>query len=177
MTVLSQPSPTSRLESTVRHLASLIRTERVLTAGDAAELRRMDARAPGPAFFKLEGLALADQLPGEERARQEQETRWAAIIAGLALLGDLHRPGHRLGVALAEAEYSETRFARLLRGDAERLADELPMLARFLAAKGIAVDWTSAAHLMLSAGRQDHERSRRNLARDYYGITARRDNK
>lgn len=175
MTVGSRRQDGASLEATVRLLASHLQTSRSLGAGDLAELRRMDPHSPGPAYFKLEGLVLDDQLPGDEAERVDLETRWAAIIVGLALLGDLHCPPRRLGTALAEAQYSEVRFAKLIRADAERLTDELPMLARFLAARGVAADWTSAARLILSADRPDYERHRRNLARDYYGVVARND--
>jgi len=139
-------------------------------------LRRADPRQPDAAFFKVEGLVLDAHLPGEAAARADLETRWAAIISGLAHLGGLHRPEQRLGFALAEAQFSELRFARLVRADAERLFDELPMLARFLAAKGVPVDWAAAARLILSAGRGDEEPVRRHLARDYYGALARQEN-
>jgi CRISPR system Cascade subunit CasB len=136
----------------------------------------MDPRHPEAAFFKLEGLVLDERLPGDAAARSDLETRWAAIIIGLAHLGALHHPDHRLGFALAAAQFSELRFARLLRADADRLADELPMLARFLAAKGESADWTAAAWLILSAGCPNEEAVRRHLARDYYGAMARKEN-
>ena len=136
-------------------------------------LRRMDPRKPAAAFFKVEGLVLDDLLPGDSAKRVELETRWAAVIAGLAILGPLHEQSRRLGSVLAEAQFSELRFARLIRGDADRLVEELPALARFLAAKGAPVDWSWAAQLILSAGREDEEPVRRNVARDYFGALAR----
>lgn len=136
-----------------------------LTAGDLATLRRMDPRRLETAFIKL---ATRLQLHGDE----EQETRWAAIVVGLAILGELHQPGVALGRALAEAGYSELRFSRLLRADAERLVDELPALARFLAAKNVRADWLSAAWLILSADRSNEERTRRGIARDYFNAVA-----
>lgn len=163
------------LESTIAYLAALLEHGGgALTTGDVASLRRMDPRAPVAAFFKLAGIALGDALPNESASRLEAETRWAAIVAGLALLGDLHRSGRWLGTSLAEAEFSEFRFDRLLRADSERLIDDLPMLARYLVAKGIPVDWTQAAWLLLSAARSDEERARRRLARDYYAALARK---
>jgi CRISPR system Cascade subunit CasB len=157
-------------------IASLLNGGAV-SIGDIAALRRMDPQRPPAAFFKIEGLALETVLPGDAAARQDQETRWAAVIAGLACLGALHDTSRRLGVALAEAQYSESRFARLLRADATRLTDEIPALARFLAAKGTRVDWTTAAELMLSAGRPHEEDVRRHVARDYYGVVAREESR
>lgn len=142
----------------------------VLSAGDMAALRRMDPRhIDAPGFYKLLS-AIEQRLPGGEEARARAETRWAAVIVALAHLGELHRPGRWLGQALVEAGFSEPRFVRLLRADEERLLDELPALARFLAAKGVAADFADAARLLLD--RQHAEEVRRSLARSYYGMFA-----
>jgi CRISPR system Cascade subunit CasB len=171
------PAPTApTVASLVQRLAGLLQRSPALTRGDLADLRRMDPRRPAAAFFKLEGLVLDEVLPGDAARRGDLEARWAAVVLGLAQLGDLHAPQARLGVALAEAGFSELRFARLLQADDERLLDELPALARFLAAKGVPADWSAAARLALSAGRRDEDEIRRHLARDYYGALARRQN-
>lgn len=164
------------LTSLVSRISGLL-CSGAMSSGDVAALRRMDPRRPAAAFFKIEGLVLDEELPGDESARADAETRWATIVIGLAHLGTLHQPTQRLGFALADAQYSEIRFARLIRADADRLADELPTLARFLAAKGVQVDWTAAAHLILSAGRVDEESARRHLARDYYGALSRQESR
>jgi hypothetical protein len=138
----------------------------------------MDAHRPSAAFYKVAGLALDGRLPETEVLRPSLETRWAAVILGLAHLGPLHKSGpeYRLGLVLAMSAYPEVRFARLLGADAERLVDEIPTLARRLAALGTPVDWTGAAKLLLSAGRPGREeKRRRHLARDYYGLLARQD--
>lgn len=173
MTIQPATTEPTGIAATIQSIAGFLRRGGALTRGDAATLRRMDPRHPDAAFFKIEGLVLGEYLPGEANARAEIETRWAAIVVGLAHMGELHRLDQRLGLALVIAELSELRFARLLRADAERLIDELPMLARFLTAKGVPADWTPAAQLILSAGRADEERIRRHLARDYYGALAR----
>ena len=173
----SQTAETANLPSVISSIAVLLRAGGVITAGDVAALRRMDPRHPEAAFFKVEGLVLDAHLPGAADARAELETRWAAIVAGLAHLRTLHESGMRLGGVLADAQYSELRFARLVRADADRLADELPTLARFLAAKGTPVDWTGAAQLILSAGGPNDEPVRRHLARDYYGSLARKESR
>lgn len=163
------------LPSLIAALSRVVTTPGSLSSGDISSLRRMDPRQPAPAFFKLEGLFLDEHLPGDAGLRLDLETRWAAIVAGLAHLQNLHRADARLGRVLAETGFSDVRFARLARADADRLVDELPTLARYLAAKGSAVDWTGAALLALSAGRRDEEDVRRHLARDYYGALARAD--
>lgn len=167
---------TTTIGSLVNTVAGLLRHSPALTQGDLAALRRMDPRRPPAAFFKIQGLALDLHLPGEAARRMDSETRWAVVVLGLARLGDLHQAEQRLGYALVEAGYSELRFARLLQADADQLVDELPLLARFLAAKGVTADWSAAARLMLSAGRADEEDMRRHLARDYYGALARVEN-
>ena len=159
------------LSSIVDNIAGILdHGSGILSTGDVADLRRMDPwniRAPG--FFKLVGAVLETELPPGGTAREKAETRWAAVIVGLAHLGNLHRPGARLGSALVDAGFSEVRFVRLLRADADRLIDEVPALARFLAAKNVPADFTAAARLVLSACRNDEEATRRQLARDYYG--------
>jgi CRISPR system Cascade subunit CasB len=169
----ASPEQPVTLAALVNTLAGWLAKSYGLTPGDLAALRRMDARHPPAAFFKLEGLVLDAHLPGDADKREDSETRWAVIVQGLAHLGTLHAPRERLGGALAEAGFSELRFARLLQANADQLIDELPLLARFLAAKGVAADWAGAARLILSAGRPDQETARRHLARDYYGAVAR----
>ncbi|MGH2361349.1 MAG: type I-E CRISPR-associated protein Cse2/CasB [bacterium] len=173
MTIEKRTSEAVGVGSLVNQISGLLaRGGGALSTGDVAALRRMDPRSPAAAFFKLVGLVLDQHISGAPHARLETETRWAAIIVGLAHLGDLHRRGMRLGRSLVDAGFSELRFDRLLRADADRLIDELPMLARFLSAKGVPADWESASLLILSAGRSDEEDARRRLARDYYGAQA-----
>ncbi|MEX2273817.1 MAG: type I-E CRISPR-associated protein Cse2/CasB [Vicinamibacterales bacterium] len=176
MTNDAQREERASVASLVSAIAGLLRGGGgVMTAADASALRRMDPRRPPAAFFKVEGVLLDGNLPGDETRRMDLETRWAAIVAGLAHLGSLHQPGQRLGHVLADAQYSDVRFARLIRSDAERLVDELPALARFLAAKNVPVDWSATARLILSAGSSEEEQVRRNIARDYYGAVARQE--
>lgn len=172
-TSTTAPEASRTVASLVNTVASMLRYGAALSQGDLAALRRMDPRRPPAAFYKIEGLALDEHLPGEAVRRMDAETRWAVIVLGLAHLGDLHVPERRLGHALAEAGYSELRFARLLQADAGQLVDELPLLARFLVAKSTPADWSAAARLIHSAGRSDEEDTRRHLARDYYGALAR----
>lgn len=176
MTTLASHESSS-LEQTITRMAGLLRGRGALSTGDVAMLRRMDPRQPAAAFFKLQGLMFDDQLPGTAGVLLDFETRWAVVAQGLACLGTLHRasPSTQLGLVLAASGFSEVRFVRLLAADAARLVDELPTLARFLTAKSMFVDWTGAAHLILSAGRVDREPQRRRVARDYYGALARQD--
>ncbi|MBK8980690.1 MAG: type I-E CRISPR-associated protein Cse2/CasB [Planctomycetes bacterium] len=150
------------------HSLALNLRNRALTAGDVAGLRRMSPeRLDAPGFWKLAGLCLDEHLPGDARARARAETAWGAVVVGLAVLGDLQRDGERLGRALAHAGYSELRFVRLLRADAEWLVDEIPQVARFLAAKQQPAGFVDAALLVLGSDAV-REATRRHLARDYY---------
>ncbi len=173
MTESTTDDITASVASLVSSIARLLENPGALTRGDVSVLRRMNPRQPEAAFFKVEGLVLDAHLPGDADARADLETRWAAITIGLAHLGELHSPGRRLGLVLADAQWSELRFSRLVRADPDRLADDLPSLARFLTAKRVQVDWTGAAQLIVTAGTAREEGVRRHLARDYYGTLAR----
>jgi CRISPR system Cascade subunit CasB len=143
----------------------------VLTTGDLAGLRRMQpARLDAPGFWKLAGLVLDGALPGDAAERCRREVAWAAVAVAFAHLGDLQDRSVPLGRALAEAGYAEARFVRLLRADDERLLDELPQVARYLAAKSARADLTTAALLLVSP---DPEPARQRLARDYYSSVLR----
>lgn len=163
------------LETLISRIAAILRGDGPLSAGDVAALRRMSPQRVDASFLKLASISFEGELPAEPDRLVDQETRWAAIVVGLAHFSDLHDPTRRLGTALVAAEFSELRFTRLLQSDADRLLDEIPRLGRFLAAKGVPANWTDAARLLLSSGRRDEERTRRNIARDYYAALSRRD--
>jgi CRISPR system Cascade subunit CasB len=144
-----------------------------ITSGDRASLRRMDPmRLDAPGFWKVAGLYLDDALPGESSARTIAETGWGTVAVALASLGELQVPHIRLGHVLADAGYSEQRFVRLLRADRTRLVDELPQLARFLAARNLSADFVDAALLLVGTRPED---ARRRLARDYYASLSKTD--
>lgn len=159
------------LHSTVNFLAASIGEGR-LSAGDIAELRRLDPTDPGsPAFWKIAGSVLEPYgwLSGDGETRNESERRWAVILRALAALAPLHAPGRRLGAALAEGDLSEVRFVRLLRARGEILRKEVRTVASFLASKAVRVDLTGFADLVLSEGMELWEEdARRRIARDYY---------
>lgn len=141
-----------------------------VSVGDLASLRRMDPRKPPAAFYKLEGMVLDPILPPRQEYLHDLETRWAAIVLGLVLLGQRHDFSRRFGLALAEANWSEVRFTRLIRADVAQLVDELPALARFFAAKNVRVDWSIAARLILPSTEESAESVRRSIARDFYRV-------
>ena len=156
--------------STVNSLAASIREGR-LSAGDMAELRRLDPADPSSAaFWKIAGSVLEPDgwLRGDGETRNEEERRWAVILRAIATLAPLHTPGRRLGAALAEGELSEVRFVRLLRARGEILRRETRTVASLLASKAVRVDLAGLAGLVLSEGGDREEDARRRIARDYY---------
>lgn len=142
-----------------------------LPRGELAELRRLDPSSPSTAAFwklvvgELEPLGA---LRGGGPRREEQERRWAVILNVLAHLEHLHRPGDGYGRSLAESGFSEHRFSRLLRARGDTLWHQARRSGQFLSAKNQPTDATGLAWLVLSEGRSDVQRARRQLARDYY---------
>ena len=164
-----EPDAAPTIGTLVGRIAHAI--ERGLTPGDVADLRRARPEEPGsPGFWKVvvHDLEPAGALPPGGPARDEAERRWASILFGLAHMGGLNQPQARLGRALAEAGFSELRFARLLGSRGEALLDAVRTTARYLAAKGQPADWADAARLVLAETGPAAERFRRQLARDYY---------
>jgi CRISPR system Cascade subunit CasB len=161
--------PRESLATTIGRLAHAI--DELLPPGDVAELRRLAPHDPGcPAFFKLVASVLPDgTLPRDGARRDEAERHWAVVFSCLATLRGLHRPGRRLGHALAYAEVSELRVVRLLRARGEALLDAVAVIARTLAVKGEAVDAAELARLLLDE--QHAEQVRRRIARDYFAKT------
>ena len=144
---------------------------RAITAGDLAGIRRMDpTRLDAAGFWKLAGIHLDHALPGQAEARNRAEVAWGAALVAMATLGGLQRHGERLGRALASAGYSELRLSRILRADHERLLDEVPQLARFLAAKQQPADLVDAV-ILLTGPESMRDARRRSLARDYFAHT------
>lgn len=157
------------LAGTIHRLGGIIRQK--LPAGDVAELRRLNPSAPSsPAFWKLVvgDLEPSGALRREAPRRDEQERQWAVILNALAHLGDLNQPGQPYGRALAASGFSEPRFGRLLRASSESLWYHARRSAQFLTAHGQPADATGLAWLVLSDGRSDAQRARRQLAREYY---------
>lgn len=135
--------------------------------GDLAQLRRLDPDSPNrPAFWKL----LVDLVQPEELRRTAAAERgWAMLMAAMAILGPgCHRRDVRAGTVLAHAGFSEARFEHLLRVEGERFWDDLRRLCRFLAARDLGFDWVRLAPLLVPFGEEEAERTRRELARDYY---------
>jgi len=169
-TAVSNIVPAHNLESVVNQIAYAMR--HTLGRGDVAELRRLHPKDPSaPAFWKIAAsyLAPARMLPRGGQLLDEAERRWASILSAMAQTAGLHRPGRRLGNALAAAGFSELRFVRLLRARDKPLFQNVRTAAGYLAAKAEPLDCADIAYLVLSDGRPHSEAVRRRIARDYYG--------
>ncbi len=143
-----------------------------VSAGDLAQLRRLDPQrghaSCRDAFWRivvhhLEPAGLVGPSAGDPTLAP-----WIAILQGLATLRELHRPGARLGSAMAEAGISEARLTRLLTARGDALLAQLRPLAQQLRSQAQAVDWAEAALLVLSDGRRDADRHRQRVASSYY---------
>lgn len=159
-TIITPAPEPERLPQTIGRLAALLGSEAYPT-GERAMLKRMAPGNPPPlAFYRFAYRHLPE---GWEHRRDA----WMAVVAGLALMGaGGHRPDHRAGQALAENRYSEARLERLLAAEGDTLHTLILRAARFLAAKGQAVNCLDFAYLLGLSG--DPERARMQIARDYY---------
>jgi CRISPR system Cascade subunit CasB len=159
----------ARLQAAVNRIAAGLR--HAGAAGDRASLKRLQWNDPSsPAYWRFltEYVEEAGLLTASGDRRHDEEVCWAAILASVAQLAELHRPGRALGEALAAADFAELRFVRLLRAREHGLLDNVRLTARYLAAKGEYVDCTDLAWLVLSAGGRSEEKVRRRIAQAFY---------
>lgn len=175
---------TDRLRKVIRSLGrALDRPERSsIPPGDVAALRRLrPGEIGGPAFWKIvvRDLEPASLLPPASHPRRDEaERRWAVILAGMAEMAGYHGGGVSLGRALAgwstsDRPVSEARVLRLLQARGESLLRLVRPVAHQLASRGVRLDWTHFADLVLSEGREWEDRVRRRIALDYYGSVSR----
>jgi CRISPR system Cascade subunit CasB len=160
------------LNSTMARIAAMIGADHFPT-GERAALKRMARdEPPGLAFYRFWPRYLGAEAPPDGRVRE-----WAALLAGIALMGrNAHQPGRRFGTVLAETRYSEDRLERLLGTDDPEVRRTLFLRAvRFLAAKGEAFDWIGAASWLLASD-DKREDSARRIARDFYATQSRIEN-
>jgi CRISPR system Cascade subunit CasB len=157
--LLNVKSPS--LSSHVGKAAGVICNDKFST-GDRAKLKRMVPTEPLPsAFYRFAFSHLPEDW---ERSRVE----WGTIVAGIAIMApSAHSHASGFGKVLAESNYSESRFERLLATEDEVLCTLVLRLARFLAAKGRTVDWSQIASLLL-AKEDNADAIRMRIAKDYY---------
>lgn len=166
---MPDPAPKQSTYAIISRIATHLADEGAI--GARAALRRLQFEAPdAPAFWRIVVTDLDGAIPQNSPWREQQERRWAAILTGLAVVvgANLHQPKRRLGDALADAQLHETRLLKLLRARGDALLSLVRPLAHQLESKGISVDWADVAQLILSEGRGDEDRVRRDLARVYF---------
>ena len=157
-----------KLKNLITKIAYGIKNQKI-PSGDVAALRRMVPEDPScAAFWKIVAFYLLGEIPEKEPARSASELRWAVLLSAMTQMDDSHLAGHRLGNVLAEAGFSELRFTRILQAREQQLFSSIRTMARFLASKGQSVDWTDVARLLFYSEQEASERTRRNIARDYY---------
>lgn len=155
-------SPWSQIPRVIDSLSQKLASDHFPPA-DLAALRR--GEGAGPAFWKI---AVHHLEPVGVLHSTDQETKWAAILAGMAKMPGRHAKGRRLGHVLAETKVHEMRVLRLLRARGDALLDTVRTVAHQLASQGETVDWTDLAHLILSEGSDWEDPVRRQIALDYY---------
>jgi len=148
----------------VNKIAALLRAEH-FGNGPRAALRRMDpaSNLGQPALQRL----LADYVP-DHWLNDRGMADWGLIVHALALGSPGNLGGKSFGASLAQAQYSESRLARLLQADRAQLNDTLPRACRFLVAKGEAINPAGIANFVLTASDSRADAARVNIARDFY---------
>ena len=131
--------PAPRLGDVVSHLARLLDTRRnegALSPGDLAELRRMKPTTGDlpPALWRL---LTSKDLTGVLVPKEDHERAFAVLIGTMAQPGVLGPNPLPIGRALAEANYSEQRFVRLLRANClSDIAQEARLAVQWCASHG-----------------------------------------
>jgi CRISPR type I-E-associated protein CasB/Cse2 len=163
--------PSAREQPTLAAIVNAVAhsIEKVLSPGDVAALRRLRPHdASCAAFWRVVVTHLESALPDGGPAREEVERRWAVILQAMADMKGLHAPGARMGRTLAGAGLAEPRALKLLRASGDTLFDTVRVTAHYLAGTATMSDHAEIARLVLSDGREDEERVRRQIARDFY---------
>lgn len=167
----SEPARAKRqsLRMTVHKIAGFMArdeySERGMSTGDLAEVRRIDPSEPfTPALWKI----LLKFVPDHDKLSPHQERQWAILLMAMGTCVDLHTPAQRFGAALAKAGWSELRFVRLMEARGDNLVKEIRRLAQYLASKNQEADWSDAAWLLFVEEGDKAVDIRQNIARDYY---------
>ena len=148
MTTPAPQPPPDPVRTSVFALIHTLVPDRLGT-GPMAELRRMEPAAGvlPPAFWRV----LMKHVPDDLCQGRDAERAWAAIIHGIALMAPrAHEAQAWPGRVLAETGYSEPRFVRLLRAEADGLPVETRTVCRWLATKARPIDWGAFARFLLS---------------------------
>jgi len=127
--------------------------------GMQADLRRMDPTGTKPlAYYRL---------TADLKVAEGDEALMATLVAAIATIPG--RGATTFGTALARADLSEMRLARLLQADAGQLPGQVRGVVRLLDSRGQShLDWRQLAYLLLSRDQHGHDQAARRIARDYY---------
>lgn len=138
-----------------------------LSTGEMAELRRISPEKPyTPALWRvLISFGLDETFYGQQA---EHERKWATLLMAMAHGPDLHDYNVSLGRALAEAEWSELRFAQLMRSTGKTLDVHLRRVAQFLSAKDQKINWVEVQKLLFFQEGKMADEIRLSISRDYY---------
>lgn len=163
------------LGKVLKMVADQLKADRI-GAGSLAELRRMTPEEFPPAFWRL----YFEQVPEtwrepDGRTNPKLDAAWNVVVRAMAEMAPRALDFNAsFGGALADTDYSESRFIRLLRAERRELPRELWNAARWLSLKGrTGVNWRPAAELALAtlAGRGlpvSRRGASHRLARDYF---------
>ena len=172
-----ESTETQTLGQVIAALSRQLNAEKI-GAGRLAELRRITDDNLPPAFWKQ---YLTD-IPAEWRepggyVDTSVDRAWAALFRAMAEMApNPHSFDQRFGTVLANTNYSEDRFVRLLRAEGDNLARELRVASAWLARAGVKANWEQPSHLMLRhLGLRVHHRiASHRMARDYFRVAAQR---
>lgn len=147
----------------------------------SASLRRMDTNRPARMIGSVISALVSAELP-VQAMDDDELLRWATLIHAIALLSgtagkSVHNSSRQAGKAIADARYSNTRFARLLTAQGSALPPQVIRLIRFLSKTPhvLPLDLRPIAELLLWDGRDivRADAARMTLARAYYtGVAA-----
>jgi len=170
------PTSGSRLD---RICAQFIRGRQsgraTLGTRESAALRRYDPKSPSRSMSAIVPVLMrAEVYPVDD----DEWRRWGEVLRMIALLsGTGGRRVHSTAASAAagrmlfNARFSENRLARLLTARGSTLGDQLPRLARYLAASGsVPINLHPIVDMVMKDGRDEAgaEAARIRLAREYY---------
>lgn len=159
-------NPSENLYQIVGRLASILENDRFPTAERATLRRMMPGQTLPLAFYRFAFKNLPEQW-------QRFLDEWVSLVAGISLMSpNAHNPEVGLGIALADAGYSEARLERLLASTDEVRRVLFLRAVRFLAAKAKPFNWVEGAQFLLTKDKDKLEALQLSIARDFYSKTA-----
>lgn len=155
--------PPANLDTVVGKIASMMQPgQGFLGTGELAELRRISPEQPfTPSLWRI-------LLSLNVDASETDERKWASLLMSMAICAGLHDYKTSLGKALAEAGWSDLRFAQLMKARGKALELQLRRVAQFLASKNQKANWADIRKLIFYQNGDWAEEHRIRIARNYY---------